>query len=355
MKMNNKARAYIFRHVRSEYLGDIRTLKTVKECWKALEDVHGRSMDIVLSMQELGSIVKTTGMDVSAYCRRMQDLCDKLSSVSIKIEDHVMACFLLAGLAADPNYATHLGTTRIDKDLTTRNVKSDLLPEERRIDAAADSAVKNGAMAARTQWWTPTQQNRDGARPKQRDPKDQKCYKCGKRGHISYQCPEGKENKEMKNQREIRRQEESRRERESEDDSRSKGLISTLALSSISHMERDRISYLDSGASNHMTPDRHRFVDLVPATGQIRIGKGYLEVNGKGMIVVKMAKSCGGWTLSLSNALWVPELYVNLISIRQLATKGVTTVFIREKAVGTHYDGDTMVVFNQRWEIMYTI
>jgi hypothetical protein len=97
---------------------------------------------------------------------------------------------------------------------------------------------------------------------------------------------------------------------------------------------------------NRMTPDRHRFVDLVPATGQIRIGKGYLEVKGKGTIVVKMAKSCGGWTLSLSNALWVPELDVNLISIRQLAMKGITTVFTRKETVGTHNDRD--VVFNSK-------
>jgi hypothetical protein len=148
IKMDNKARAYIFRHVRPKYLGDIRTLKTAKECWKALEDVHGRStsMDIVLCIRELGTIEKTAGMNISAYCGRIQDLCDKLSNVGIKIEDHVMACFLLAGLVADLNYATYLRTTRIDKDLTARNVKSDLLLEERRINAAADSAKKNSAI-----------------------------------------------------------------------------------------------------------------------------------------------------------------------------------------------------------------
>ena len=111
-------------------------------------------------------------------------------------------------------------------------------------------------------------------------------------------------------------------------------------------MSRERIRYFDSGASNHMTPDRHRFVDFTPATGQIRIGKGYLEVKGRGTIVAKMAESCGGWTLSLLNALWVPELDVNLISIKQLAKKGVTTVCSRDEAVGTHDDGD--VVFNSK-------
>jgi hypothetical protein len=127
-------------------------------------------------------------MDISTYCGRIQDLCDKLSSVGIKVEDHIMACFLLAGLVADPSYSTYLRTTRIDQDLNARNVKSDLLLEERRIEAAADSSEKNSAMAARSQWRPKPQQSKDGARPKHRDPKDQKCYKCGTRGHISYQC-----------------------------------------------------------------------------------------------------------------------------------------------------------------------
>lgn len=60
------------------------------------------------------------------------------------------------------------------------------------------------------------------------------------------------------------------------------------------------ISYLDLGTSNHMTPGRYHFV---PAIEYIRIGKGHLEVKGKGTIIVKMAESCGGWTFSLSNAL----------------------------------------------------
>ena len=83
IKMDNKPCAYIFRHVRRQYLGDIRTLKTARECWKALEDIHGRStsMDIVLCMRELGTMEKTPSMDVSEYCGRIQDLCDKLSSV----------------------------------------------------------------------------------------------------------------------------------------------------------------------------------------------------------------------------------------------------------------------------------
>ena len=256
--------------------------------------------------------------------------CDKLSSVGIKIEDHVRACFLLAGLVADPDYSTYLRTMRIDKDLSASVVKSDLLLEKRRFDAAEGSSERGSAMATRKQG--KSKQHKNGARPKTKDAYDQKCYICGKMGHISYQYRDQKGDKEERNQKEKRR------DRGSEERPKSKGLISTLALSSISHMNRGMISYLDSGASNHMTPDRHRFVEFTPATGQIRIGKGYLEVKGRGTIIVRMAESCGGWMLSLSNALWVPELDVNLISVRQLAKKGVTTVCTRDEAIGTHDD-----------------
>lgn len=59
-----------------------------------------------------------------------------------------------------------------------------------------------------------------------------------------------------------------------------------------------------------------------------------------------MADSCGGWTLSLSDALWVPDLDVNLISVCKLASKGVSVVFDEHEAIGNHVDGD--VVFTAK-------
>ena len=183
IKMDNKARAYIFRHAHPEYLGDIRTLKTAKECCKALEDVHERStsMDIVLCMRELGTIEKIPGMDMFAYCGRIQDLCDKLSSVGIKIEDDIMACFLLAGLVADPNYSTYLRTTRIDKDLSGRAVKSDLLLEEKRIDVAAELSERDSTMATRRQWKS-KQQYKDDRETKGQRPTRPKVLQMWKNG-----------------------------------------------------------------------------------------------------------------------------------------------------------------------------
>ncbi|XP_068987406.1 uncharacterized protein [Bombus flavifrons] len=154
VKLDNKARAYISRHVRPEYLADIRGLKTAKECWKALEEIHGRStsMDIALCVRELGTIEKTPSMDILAYCGKIQVLFDKLSKAGIKFEDNVVASFILTGLATDPDYSTYVRITKIDKDLTSRSVKADLLLEEKRINAVAELFELGNALAPRRQW-----------------------------------------------------------------------------------------------------------------------------------------------------------------------------------------------------------
>lgn len=139
VKLDNMARAYIFRHVRPEYLVDIKRLKTAKECWKALEEIYGRStlMDIALCVRELGTIEKTPSMDILVYCEKIQVVFDKLSEAGIKFEDNVVASFILTGLSTDPDYSTYVRTTKIDKVLTSRAVKADLLLEEKRINALA--------------------------------------------------------------------------------------------------------------------------------------------------------------------------------------------------------------------------
>ena len=106
-------------------------------------------MDIAMCLRKPGTIEKTSSMNISVYCGKIQALCDKLFKGGITIEDHVVAYFLLAGLTTNPSYSTYLRVTKVDKDLTARAVKSDLLLEERRIDAVAESSEQDSAMTTR--------------------------------------------------------------------------------------------------------------------------------------------------------------------------------------------------------------
>jgi hypothetical protein len=202
VRMDNKARGYIFRHIRPKYLTDISRLKTARECWEVLENIHERStsIDIAMCMRELGTIEKTPGMDIFVYCGKIQALCDKLARAEIELADHVVACFMLTGFATDPDYSTYVRITKIDKNLTARAMKTKLLLEERRIDAAAvaESSGQGSALVAREQWKHRSYPNKDCAKPKGRSTGDQKCYRCGKWGHFSYQCPGEKGDEEKK-------------------------------------------------------------------------------------------------------------------------------------------------------------
>jgi organic radical activating enzyme len=133
-------------------------------------------------LQKLGTIENTSGMDIFTYCGKIQTLCDKLSKASMKFEDHIVASFMLAELATDPDYSTYVRITKIDEDLTARTVKADLLLEERRIDAAAaaDLSEHGIVLVARGQVKSRLYQNKDDAMSKSGNTGDQKCYKCGK-------------------------------------------------------------------------------------------------------------------------------------------------------------------------------
>jgi hypothetical protein len=157
-------------------------------------------MDIAMCMREMGTIEKTPGVDIFMYCGKFQALCDKLARAEIELADHVVAYFMLAGLATDPDYSTYVRITKIDKNLTARAVKTELLLEERRIDAAAvaESSGQGSALATRGQWKHRSYPNKDCAKPKGRSTGDQKCYRCGKWGQISYQCPGEKGDEEKK-------------------------------------------------------------------------------------------------------------------------------------------------------------
>lgn len=86
-------------------------------------------MDIAMCLRELDTIKRTPSMEISTYCGKIQILCDKLSKAGIKFEDHVVASFILAVLATDPDYSTYVRITKIDEDLTSRAAKADLLLE----------------------------------------------------------------------------------------------------------------------------------------------------------------------------------------------------------------------------------
>ena len=92
------------------------------------------------------------------------------------------------------------------------------------------------------------------------------------------------------------------------------GISLTNCSFSASKIDRDNMWILDSGATDHMTPNPNFFETYEPLTTakQITIANGVsVPITGTGTIHISPS-------LTLSHALYVPNLTTNLISIHQL-------------------------------------
>ncbi|XP_074327203.1 uncharacterized protein LOC141665119 [Apium graveolens] len=79
--------------------------------------------------------------------------------------------------------------------------------------------------------------------------------------------------------------------------------------------------YLDNGASNHMTGEREKFMELnEKITGTVRFRDGSaVEIKGKGLITFKCKN---GEERMLRKVFYIPSLCSNIISLGQLSEEG---------------------------------
>ena len=82
---------------------------------------------------------------------------------------------------------------------------------------------------------------------------------------------------------------------------------------------------IDGGCTDHMTPYRDCFETFNDKIrGKVEIADGvFLDIMGGGTVKMQVSDSCGGWELTFSEVLYVPNLEDNLLSVRKLDLKGL--------------------------------
>ncbi|KAF2320627.1 hypothetical protein GH714_029256 [Hevea brasiliensis] len=79
--------------------------------------------------------------------------------------------------------------------------------------------------------------------------------------------------------------------------------------------------YLDTGATNHMTGDKHCFVEIDDSIcGKVKFGDGsVIDIQGFGSV---MFQCKNGEHLTLTNVYYIPKLKSNIISLGQIDESG---------------------------------
>jgi len=119
-------------------------------------------------------------------------------------------------------------------------------------------------------------------------------------------------------------------------------------------VRKSNIWCLDSGATKHMSNERQKFTVLNESIESkvYTASDQWLKTNGVGEIEINIRLNNKTTNrVKLTNAIYVPELKNNLISIPQITKNGFKVIFYKNHAVVKRNDGTTAMIAQKRNEL----
>ena len=184
------------------------------------------------------------------------------------------------------------------------------------------------------------------------------CKHCKKKGHIEDRCfrkyPELRTNT-SKPKAEPETKPESSKVIMSifkpKAKTRTKTESSKVIISSISSNYKDNKIVLDSGATEHYSPNRQWFIDFKETNNQsITIANGTkMSIKGIGSIPI----IANNQEIVITNINYIPKLRTTLISPKELTKKGWSIIFKDNKAKISHNSSNITIVANWDFNAYY--
>ena len=317
---SDQAIALIMLNVKEEHLHTVANATSARIAWTALENIFkSKSAARLLHLRRaLNTLKKEKNETLPQYVARAKVLRSDILAAGQQVSEEELASCLLNGLPKQYDTIVEVLSNTLSS-LTLDSILPKLLDSEQRMKNSSKHPEDSGAFSAR-QYGRPSS---DSSRNFQRSntPSGQHshnnnstwCAYCKRKGHTIKNCFK-KMNADKRAQQGPDHQSNSR---------------SGLALSAV-NSESTVYSHpnhwlLDSGASEHMTPDATLLMDYTKLDTPIKImyGNGQsLSAVGRGTILLKTLSSRFP-TVTVSNVLHVPDSAVNFLSMERLAAKQV--------------------------------
>jgi hypothetical protein len=238
-----------------------------------------------------------------------------LTNASMGVNDAQYCLILLNALP--PSYEVLASTILAagpPSALKHTEIAARIINEEGRRQSGSSSSL-NAAKAAPI---------KGGTKGKKRDHSNLTCHYCNKKGHIQPDCRKKKKDEKDKEKKDSA--------------SGSNKAVNTHTIdtnASIQEVNDDMSVALyaasrscwmmDSGATHHITPHRSDFKDFTPSKGTVHLGDlSTISQEGVGTVVFKSPQ---GFTLTLSNVLYLPAVKTRFMSMHALTQKGAAVTF----------------------------
>lgn len=325
-KSDVKARATIALFVEDSQLRFVKKCETARQMWENLRVYHEKATigNQVMLLQQLCSKNLCEGGDVEKHLEEFECLYERLDNAGVELSELLRIIMMLRSLPSSySSFVTSL-ENRPQEDLTMDLVVARLRDEYQKRAGLGDNSES-------------------ALRAFDRGRSEKKCFYCSKPGHFKKNCRKflaekggesASDSRKSAGSNQLVKQKAKQAQAENGGADRSKQVVAdSVVCGAVCFMAGDVIPgawTIDSGCTCHMTNDRGFFVELKHGvvvdvtladgtkTKSTAVGSGVIMgVNGKGERIA----------ITLENVLLVPSLEGGLISVRKLATKGLTVVF----------------------------
>jgi transposase InsO family protein len=319
-RQNNAVATGLIKGALSEsQLGHVMGVRDAKEAWDILKGIH-QVNDPSRVQTLLAEFVKfrldTTIDEGASRLTRLQSEIGMLDQAS-KPSDTIKTETLLAGLG--PVYEPTLVALEAGSITKFEDIVSRLRKVEVRLKGQGI-----------------TMEGQNLARQAQAKSKKKKgsCYHCGKEGHFKQECrkllAEQKADDSHKNRKEdVGTYHAAAVTGRDESETSERAWLSTHLQTVASKPQQTDLWYLDSAATSYMTNCKDLFITYKQGKDTVTVADGrQLTSQGQGTIRVQF----GSEWVRIHQVLYVPGLQGNLLSIGQLAEKGIECQFTSQGA-----------------------
>ena len=310
-KESKKAYALLLTLLDDNILASLPAQTTVKKIWSELEQKyeHTSAVSQNLIRKRLTTMKKRRDCSMQKHIDELLSTVNELRMSGAEVSEMDVVIYLLMSLPSEYDIVK----TTIENQ-PSANLTFDFVMQ-RLLSAEAMKGEKNFGKSEQS-----AASDHVAFRADRSDKRDIICFKCKGHGHMAKSCRKkiicyhcGKAGHTKKFCRSKQTQSES----------------AAVAFVVGSGAEGNFI--LDSGASTHMCSKPEWFDDLQPFSGNVKCAsrKDVLKIEGIGSI-------CGTLNdkkITLSEVLYVPELNGELISVKDIQTKGYTVIFENGVAV----------------------
>eukprot|EP00257_Ricinus_communis_P024695 XP_025012109.1 uncharacterized protein LOC112533883 [Ricinus communis] len=275
-----KVKNFLFQAIDRTILETILEKNTSKQIWESMKrKFEGRARvkrsHLQAPRKEFETLEMKIGEGVSEYFSRVLTVANKMRTYGEQMQDVIIVEKILRSLNENFNYVE-------------QNKHSKLVMMTKQVQEGRGRGANRGRGRGRRQSYNKATIER---------------FKCHKLGHFQYECPSWDKEANYVEQ---------------EEEGEERLLMSYVKMKDD---QRKNIWFLDSRCSNHMCGDKNEFEHFDETFRQkVTLGNNTkLNVLGKGNVRLKVS----GFSYTVREVFFVPELKNNLLTIVQLQEKGL--------------------------------